>query len=392
MYHKSEHFFEPRIENRLVVEKLAARPISRRCAWALCLAPRVWAAAPARPMGNFLGTAPEAPRRRFAVASGRLEVCFSQGDLTQWAPPACAVGASAIVNAANEQCLGGGGVDGAVHRCAGKRLRLACEALPVVPGTDIRCATGCAVITRAFGALQTTHVIHAVGPNVSGRSDVGDARTDPSLLGEAYKNSLHLAATAGCGAVAFPAISCGVFGYNLDAAAAVALGSVIESVGPGSVDYVEFVLYSRHTFDTFVNAAEQDARCVAILGEGGDDAPAPGSAMRKLVEVHSDAPAGEMYTQWPTWFCPGVPDPRATFPETAWWLSRPGAAQERCFVTQGRATLLFDGEELVIQKGDFVVFHRGFACDWRVDEDIEKHFAYFTRSGRPWAPVARGTD
>ncbi|KAJ1450290.1 hypothetical protein M885DRAFT_532752 [Pelagophyceae sp. CCMP2097] len=339
-----------------------------------------------------MGNAP-APRRRFHV--GKLEVVYSVGDLTQWRPPNQAVGASAIVNAANEQCLGGGGVDGAVHRAAGGELRKACEQLPVLYGADgntddVRCETGKAVITRAFGSLRTTHVVHCVGPNVSGRFDVGNAQQDPELLGEAYRSALRVAGEAGCGSVAFPAVSCGVFGYDVDAAAKVAL----DSVAVGSVDFVEFVLFSKRTYDTFVAAAVADDRCVEIDQDASaagasaeEDAFAAGacacaSAMRGLVEVQPLAPTG--YDTWPIWSCPGVPDPLATFPESQWWRSRPGAAKEKCFVTKGRATLLFDGERLEIKKGDFITFDRGFHCEWRVEEAIEKHYAYFDAVGEAW--------
>lgn len=120
----------------------------------------------------------------------------------------------AIVNAANQRMLGGGGVDGAIHRAAGPALLAACREVPAVDG--IRCPTGEARITPA-GALQARYVIHTVGP-------VYNSSSDPrGLLGAAYRNSFTLALQHDCRTLACPAISCGVFGYPLEEAASVAL-------------------------------------------------------------------------------------------------------------------------------------------------------------------------
>jgi O-acetyl-ADP-ribose deacetylase (regulator of RNase III) len=122
----------------------------------------------------------------------------------------------AIVNAANERMLGGGGVDGAIHRAAGPALLAACREVPAVNG--IRCPTGEARITGA-GNLRARHVIHTVGP-------VYTASAEPhTLLGAAYRNTFTLAVKHGCRTLACPAISCGVFGYPLEEAAEIALGS-----------------------------------------------------------------------------------------------------------------------------------------------------------------------
>ncbi|TDG12578.1 O-acetyl-ADP-ribose deacetylase [Seongchinamella unica] len=120
----------------------------------------------------------------------------------------------AIVNAANERMLGGGGVDGAIHRAAGPDLLAECRKVPAVNG--IRCPTGEARITGA-GNLPARYVIHTVGP-------VYHQVSHPAaLLASAYRNSLQLALDNACRSIAFPAISCGVFGYPLEAAAKVAL-------------------------------------------------------------------------------------------------------------------------------------------------------------------------
>lgn len=120
----------------------------------------------------------------------------------------------AIVNAANPAMLGGGGVDGAIHRAAGTRLLKACKAVAIKDG--IRCPTGEARITEA-GKLDARYVIHTVGPRYF---------IDPNpeiLLASAYNNSLQLAQQHGCKSIAFPAISCGVYGYPLEEAAEIAI-------------------------------------------------------------------------------------------------------------------------------------------------------------------------
>lgn len=125
----------------------------------------------------------------------------------------------AIVNAANESLLGGGGVDGAIHRAAGPRLLAACRALPQVrPG--VRCPTGEARVTAGFN-LPARHVIHTVGPVWR-----GGGHGEAALLAACYRHSLQLAREFDIDSIAFPAISCGVYGYPLDAAAAIAVASV----------------------------------------------------------------------------------------------------------------------------------------------------------------------
>jgi O-acetyl-ADP-ribose deacetylase (regulator of RNase III) len=125
----------------------------------------------------------------------------------------------AIVNAANETLLGGGGVDGAIHRAAGPELLAACRALPEVrPG--LRCPTGQARVTAGF-RLPAKFVIHTVGPVWR-----GGAHGEAELLASCYWQSLLLAQNHEVASIAFPAISCGVYGYPSDAAATVALREV----------------------------------------------------------------------------------------------------------------------------------------------------------------------
>ena len=135
-----------------------------------------------------------------------------QGDITTLA-------VDAIVNAANQMMLGGGGVDGAIHRAAGPELYEACLKVPEVrPG--VRCPTGEARITPGF-RLPAKFVIHTVGPVYrDGRHG------EPELLAACYRNSLALAAENNCRSIAFPCISTGVYGYPIEDAAKIAIREV----------------------------------------------------------------------------------------------------------------------------------------------------------------------
>src|SRR5262245_5107450 len=139
-----------------------------------------------------------------------------RGDIT-------AVEVDAIVNAANELMLGGGGVDGAIHAAAGPELLEACKNVPLVR-PRVRCPTGAARITPAFG-LRATYVIHTVGPIWSGGRS-GEAE----LLSACYSNSLALATEYQLRSIAFPAISCGAFGYPLEEACSIAVDTVTRSL------------------------------------------------------------------------------------------------------------------------------------------------------------------
>ena len=137
-----------------------------------------------------------------------------QGDITT-------LGVDAIVNAANQMMLGGGGVDGAIHRAAGPELYEACLKVPEVrPG--IRCPTGEARITPGF-RLPAKFVIHTVGPVY-----YDGQHGEPEKLSACYRNSLALAAENGCQSIAFPCISTGVYGYPIEDAAKIAVQEVKE--------------------------------------------------------------------------------------------------------------------------------------------------------------------
>lgn len=125
----------------------------------------------------------------------------------------------AIVNAANRALSGGGGVDGAIHRAAGPALSAACKAIPMVQ-PFVRCPTGEARITPGFD-LPARWIIHTVGPVWSGGRE-----GEPELLASCYRNALALAQAHGIASIAFPAISCGVFGYPPDQAVDIAVRTV----------------------------------------------------------------------------------------------------------------------------------------------------------------------
>jgi O-acetyl-ADP-ribose deacetylase (regulator of RNase III) len=146
--------------------------------------------------------------------------------------------ADAIVNAANSSLLGGGGVDGAIHRAAGPELLAECEQLG-------GCATGDAKITGA-GRLPARHVIHAVGPVWRG----GHAG-EKALLASCYRRALELAGAHNCTRVALPAISTGAYGYPLEDAARVALEAVAAELASGPVEEARFWLFDRSAYDTF---------------------------------------------------------------------------------------------------------------------------------------------
>jgi O-acetyl-ADP-ribose deacetylase (regulator of RNase III) len=142
----------------------------------------------------------------------------------------------AIVNAANTSLLGGGGVDGAIHRAAGPDLLAECRALN-------GCNTGGAKITKGYG-LPARHVIHAVGP--AWRRNPGDAKECDRLLASCYRASLALAAERGIASVAFPAISTGIYAFPADRAARIAVGAVTAELDAANgLHHVVFCCFSR---------------------------------------------------------------------------------------------------------------------------------------------------
>ena len=152
----------------------------------------------------------------------------------------------AIVNAANPFMLGGGGVDGAIHKAAGIKLLEACKAVELKGG--VRCPTGEARITEA-GNLNAKYVIHTVGPRYY---------TDPdpeSLLISAYTNSLELAQQHKCNSIAFPAISCGVYGYPIGEAAEIAINVCSQDVYKNMK--IVFYLFQDDAFNTWSHLIDQ---------------------------------------------------------------------------------------------------------------------------------------
>ena len=173
-----------------------------------------------------------------------MRLILERGDLTQAA-------VDAIVNAANSGMLGGGGVDGAIHRAAGRELVEACRQFKRVEG--VRCPPGEARITPGF-ALKARFVIHTVGP-------VYARDPDPAgTLRRAHLSSLALANEQGLRSVAFPAISCGVFGYPLDEAAEIALQAAVD--GAGQLAEIRFVLFGPETLEAWTQARQR------LFGEG----------------------------------------------------------------------------------------------------------------------------
>ncbi|MEM2319246.1 MAG: O-acetyl-ADP-ribose deacetylase [Candidatus Bathyarchaeia archaeon] len=175
---------------------------------------------------------------------GRAKVRIVQGDITE-------METDAIVNAANPSLMGGGGVDGAIHRKGGPKILEECKRIRATEWPD-GLPTGKAVITTG-GNLKAKYVIHTVGPIWR-----GGGSGEPELLEEAYRNSLELAVSRGLKTIAFPSISTGAYGYPIEKACRVALSTVKEFLEKkDKLDEVVLVLFSKRDFEVYREAAKQ---------------------------------------------------------------------------------------------------------------------------------------
>jgi O-acetyl-ADP-ribose deacetylase (regulator of RNase III) len=176
----------------------------------------------------------ETPLLSAEAGRARLEVTVA--DITTLA-------VDAIVNAANTSLLGGGGVDGAIHRTAGPKLLAECR---TVGG----CPTGSAKVTGGYD-LPAKHVIHAVGPVWN-----GGTHGEPELLASCYRTALALAAEHGLRSIAFPAISTGVYRFPADLAARIAVGTVVSEISADArgINRVVFCCFSKESAEHHINA------------------------------------------------------------------------------------------------------------------------------------------
>jgi len=177
----------------------------------------------------------------FKVGNATLELI--EGDITD-------VEADAIVNAANSTLLGGGGVDGAIHRKGGPIILEECKLIRATEWPD-GLPTGKAVITSG-GNLKAKRVIHAVGPVW-----MGGFHVEAELLKQAYRNTLKLAVSKGLKTVAFPSISTGAYGYPIEDASRVALGTIKAFLeNEDKLEKIIFVLFSDKAFEVYLKTAE----------------------------------------------------------------------------------------------------------------------------------------
>ena len=167
-----------------------------------------------------------------------------RGDITQ-------METDAIVNAANRSLMGGGGVDGAIHRRGGPKILEECKKIRAAEWPQ-GLPTGKAVITEA-GNLKTKHVIHTVGPVWAG-GNCGE----PELLAQAYQDSLKLATSKGLKSIAFPSISTGAYGYPVEKACYIALNAVKEFLEKeDNLEQVVFILFSESALEVYAHTAEE---------------------------------------------------------------------------------------------------------------------------------------
>jgi O-acetyl-ADP-ribose deacetylase (regulator of RNase III) len=172
------------------------------------------------------------------LVAGRAAIELVQGDITDQE-------VDAIVNAANNSLLGGGGVDGAIHRVGGPAILAECRTLG-------GCDTGDAKTTTA-GRLKATYVVHTVGPVYRREGPERSAE----LLASAYRRCIEEGARLGARSIAFPSISTGAYGYPLDEAAPVALGAVAKALAAhqrSGIEIVRFVLYGRDAMQAYQTA------------------------------------------------------------------------------------------------------------------------------------------
>ncbi len=169
------------------------------------------------------------------VKVGESTLELVEGDITRQ-------DTDAIVNAANTTLLGGGGVDGAIHRAGGPKILAECRQIGGCPTGEARLTTG--------GDLKARYVIHTVGPVYK-----GGGRREAELLASCYRESLKLAASKGLASVAFPSISTGAYSYPLDAAARIALQTVLDYLtGQEEIKLVRFVLFGAAAYEAYEKA------------------------------------------------------------------------------------------------------------------------------------------
>jgi len=177
---------------------------------------------------------------------GRIEIL--KGDITR-------VAADAIVNAANQSLMGGGGVDGAIHRAAGPQLLLECLKLG-------GCRSGDAKITKGY-RLPSPHVIHTVGPVWH-----GGKKDEATLLSSCYRRCLEIAQEHHLNSIAFPSISTGVYRYPKEDACGIALNTTLEFIKANNVpESILFVLFSEGDFDIYLKRMESLEPAVSIDSE-----------------------------------------------------------------------------------------------------------------------------
>jgi len=175
---------------------------------------------------------------------GKTKISLVQGDITD-------IDADAIVNAANQALMGGGGVDGAIHCKGGPKILEECKRIRATEWPD-GLPTGKAVITSG-GNLKARYVIHTVGPVWH-----GGKRHEPELLAEAYSNSLKLAVSKGLKTVAFPSISTGAYGYPIEEASRIAITTVKKFLEKEDrIDKVVFVLFTKPDLETYKEAIKE---------------------------------------------------------------------------------------------------------------------------------------